>query len=414
MIRPVAVAIEQQKIAALPCRLLLDGAEEQILERLDTVADSNAQPATRRVCQAAFAAEAVISLAGNVLARAVARVHVVRAAQPIESVTIDIPTIALPQKRMQTFIGLEPKPGEVLENARFVFRPAADPIVILHAQQHTAVHRARQTPHVDGIDDVTEVKVTRRRWGVAREHLIILQFELMSSIPWLESDDPFPPVDHALIEPNGLLAAGADLSPERLLDAYARGIFPWFNEDDPVLWWSPDPRMVLFPRDLHVSRSLRRTIRSARFSVTLDQAFDAVMEGCAAPRRQQDGTWITGDMMTAYTRLAQLGFAHSVETWEGSELVGGLYGVAVGRVFYGESMFSRRSDGSKVALTYLARQLDRWKFVVIDCQMATGHLASLGAREIPRDDFLRYVRTGTAQPAVGGPWRLDDDLMTDL
>ena len=168
----------------------------------------------------------------------------------------------------------------------------------------------------------------------------------MSSIPWLDSDDPFPPVDHALIEPNGLLAAGADLSPERLLDAYARGIFPWFNEDDPVLWWSPDPRMVLFPRDLHVSKSLRRTIRSGRFSVTVDRAFDAVMEGCAAPRPQQDGTWITADMVNAYTRLAQLGFAHSVETWEGSELVGGLYGVALGRVFYGESMFSRRSDGS--------------------------------------------------------------------
>lgn len=236
----------------------------------------------------------------------------------------------------------------------------------------------------------------------------------MSSIPWLDSDDPFPPVDQALIEPNGLLAAGADLSPERLLDAYAHGIFPWFNEDDPVLWWSPDPRMVLFPRDLHVSRSLRRTIRSGRFSVTLDRAFDAVMEGCAAPRPQQDGTWITADMVTAYTRLAQLGFAHSVETWEGTELVGGLYGVALGRVFYGESMFSRRTDGSKAALTYLARQLDRWRFAVIDCQMATGHLASLGAREIPRDDFLRYVRAGTAQPAVGGPWRLDDDLMTGL
>ena len=236
----------------------------------------------------------------------------------------------------------------------------------------------------------------------------------MASIPWLDSRDPFPPVDHALIEPNGLLAAGGDLSPERLLDAYAQGIFPWFNEDDPVLWWSPDPRMVLFPRDLHVSRSLRRTIRAARFAVTLDTAFDAVMQGCAAPRPQQDGTWITAEMMSAYARLAQLGFAHSVETWEGDELVGGLYGVALGRVFYGESMFSRRTDGSKVALTYLARQLDRWSFVVIDCQMATGHLASLGAREIPRDDFLRYVRTGAAQPGVGAPWRLDDDLVADL
>ncbi len=154
------------------------------------------------------------------------------------------------------------------------------------------------------------------------------------SIPWLESGDPFPPVDQALIEPNGLLAAGADLSPERLLDAYARGIFPWFNEEDPVLWWSPDPRMVLFPRELHVSRTLRRAIRSHQFSVTFDRAFDAVVEGCAAPRSNQDGTWITVDMMSAYARLAQLGYAHSVEVWAGGQLVGGLYGVALGRVFY--------------------------------------------------------------------------------
>jgi leucyl/phenylalanyl-tRNA--protein transferase len=233
-------------------------------------------------------------------------------------------------------------------------------------------------------------------------------------IPWLDVRDPFPPVDQALIEPNGLLAAGGDLSPERLLDAYAHGIFPWFNEDDPVLWWSPDPRMALFPRDLHVSRSLRRTIRSGRFSVTLDRAFDAVMEGCAAPRPNQDGTWITPAMMSAYTHLAHLGYAHSVETWEGGELVGGLYGVALGRIFYGESMFSRRSDGSKVALAYLACQLDRWKFVLIDCQMATGHLASLGAREISRDDFLRHIRSGTALPGVSPRWTLDADLMTDL
>ena len=234
------------------------------------------------------------------------------------------------------------------------------------------------------------------------------------TIPWLQLGEPFPPVDQALVEPNGLLAAGGDLSPQRLLDAYTHGIFPWFNEDDPVLWWSPDPRMVLFPCDLHISRSLRRTIRARRFSVTFDRVFDAVMEGCAAPRRHQDGTWITSDMVMAYRRLAQLGFAHSVEAWEGSELVGGLYGVALGRIFYGESMFSRRSDGSKVALAHLARQLEQWKFVLIDCQMATGHLASLGAREIPRDDFLRHVKAGVAQPAIPAPWRLDDDLMTGL
>jgi leucyl/phenylalanyl-tRNA--protein transferase len=233
-------------------------------------------------------------------------------------------------------------------------------------------------------------------------------------IPWLDARDPFPPVDEALVEPNGLLAAGGDLSPERLLDAYAHGIFPWFNEDDPVLWWSPDPRMALFPRDLHISRSLRRRIRSGHYSVTFDRAFDAVMEGCAAPRRFQNGTWITDDMPIAYRRLAQLGFAHSVEAWKGNELVGGLYGVALGRVFYGESMFSRRTDGSKVALAYLTRQLDRWKFVLIDCQMATGHLASLGAREIPRHDFVSYVRTGIAQPGIRAPWQPDDDLMTGL
>ena len=216
------------------------------------------------------------------------------------------------------------------------------------------------------------------------------------------------------MEPNGLLAAGGDLSPERLLDAYARGIFPWFNEEDPVLWWCPDPRMVLFPRDLHVSRSLRRVMRSNQFAVTLDRAFDAVVQECAAPRANHDGTWITGDMMDAYARLADLGYAHSVEAWDGDELVGGLYGVALGRVFYGESMFSRRSNTSKVALAYLARQLDRWSFVVIDCQLATGHLASLGAREIARGDFLRHLRTGVAQPGVAAPWRIDDDLMTGL
>ena len=168
-------------------------------------------------------------------------------------------------------------------------------------------------------------------------------------IPWLGRRDPFPPVEEALDEPNGLLAAGGDLSPERLIDAYTRGIFPWFNDEDPVLWWSPDPRMVLFPRELHVSRSLRRVIRSGQFAVTLDRAFTDVVEGCAAPRANQDGTWITDDMALAYSRLAELGYAHSVEVWEGEALVGGLYGVAVGRVFYGESMFSRTNNASKVA-----------------------------------------------------------------
>lgn len=233
-------------------------------------------------------------------------------------------------------------------------------------------------------------------------------------IPWLGVRDPFPPVEDALSEPNGLLAAGGDLSPQRLLDAYARGIFPWFNDEDPVLWWSPDPRMVLFPGELHMSRTLRRTIKAGTFTVTLDRAFKAVIDGCAAPRAEQDGTWITGDMARAYLRLAELGHAHSVESWQHGELAGGLYGVAVGRVFYGESMFSRQSNASKVALAYLARQLERWNFELIDCQMSTEHLASLGAREIPRDEFLRGLGRGTARPAPPSPWTLDADLMRDL
>ena len=233
-------------------------------------------------------------------------------------------------------------------------------------------------------------------------------------IPWLGLRDPFPPVERALVEPNGLLAAGGDLSPARLLDAYGRGIVPWFNDEDPVLWWSPDPRMVLFPGELHLSRSLRRAIRSQEFTVTLDRAFHDVMEGCAGPRDNQEGTWITADMMRAYARMAELGHAHSVEAWADGKLAGGLYGVAVGRIFYGESMFSRRSNASKVAVSWLARQLDRWQFELIDCQMSTEHLASLGAREVPRADFLRRLKRGTALPPVPLPWVIDDDLMRDL
>ena len=226
-------------------------------------------------------------------------------------------------------------------------------------------------------------------------------------IPWLGARDPFPPVESALVEPNGLLAAGGDLSPQRLLDAYAHGIFPWFNEDDPILWWSPDPRMVLFTSELHVSRSLGRVLRSDTFTVTLDRAFGEVMRGCAEPRAGQDGTWITEEMFDAYARLAQLGAAHSVEVWAGDMLVGGLYGVAVGRVFFGESMFSRRSNASKVALAALTQQLARWRFALIDCQMSTPHLASLGAREIPRADFVRIIAKGAAQPPLPSPWHFD-------
>jgi leucyl/phenylalanyl-tRNA--protein transferase len=230
-------------------------------------------------------------------------------------------------------------------------------------------------------------------------------------IPFLKHHDPFPSVDRALRDPNGLLAAGADLSPERLLDAYVHGIFPWFGENDPVLWWSPDPRMVLFTEEVHVSRSLRKTIRSGRMQLTTDRCFSNVMEGCAAPRPGQDGTWITDEMMDAYGRLFELGYAHSVEAWLEDELVGGLYGVSVGRVFFGESMFSRVPDASKLALVALVKQIARWGFPFVDCQMSTGHLSSLGAREIPRASFVRQVRALAGQDGVRSPWRFDSDLL---
>lgn len=229
-------------------------------------------------------------------------------------------------------------------------------------------------------------------------------------IPWLGVDDPFPPVQSALREPNGLLAAGADLSRERLVDAYARGIFPWYGEGDPVLWWCPDPRMVLWVGEFHASRSLRRELHSRRFRVTLDAAFRAVMDGCAEPRDDDAGTWITEEMMSAYAGLAAAGHAHSVEVWDGKQLVGGLYGVALGRMFYGESMFSRRANASKIALAALVAQLQRWGFELIDCQMSTSHLASLGAREIPRNEFVGHVARLAAQPAAPSPWTLDEHL----
>lgn len=210
-------------------------------------------------------------------------------------------------------------------------------------------------------------------------------------IPWLTADAPFPPIRRALREPNGLLAAGADLSPERLLAAYRRGIFPWFSEGDPILWWSPDPRMVLFPEDFRITRSLAKTLRNGRHEVRVDTEFRAVMEACAAPRDGQDGTWITTTMMDAYSRMHDLGHAHSVETWIDGQLVGGLYGMAVGRVFYGESMFTRVRDASKIALAHLVALVVAKGFGMIDCQMVTNHLASLGARPIAREEFSARI-----------------------
>jgi len=230
-------------------------------------------------------------------------------------------------------------------------------------------------------------------------------------IALLVNNTPFPPVDQALREPNGLLAAGGDLAPGRLLDAYRHGIFPWFNVDEPILWWSPDPRMVLFPQEFKVSRSLRKTLRNKLYEVRADSAFEQVMRACAAPRDDQNGTWIHDEMVTAYTALHRMGYAHSMETWMDGELAGGLYGIAIGRMFYGESMFSLRTDASKIALAHLAMQLERWNFGMIDCQMNTRHLASLGAREIPRAEFISRLQELINYPDIASPWMLDHDLV---
>ena len=229
-------------------------------------------------------------------------------------------------------------------------------------------------------------------------------------IPWLDAGEPFPPASRALREPNGLLAAGGELSCERLIEAYRHGIFPWYSDGQPVLWWSPDPRMVLVPSELVISRSLRKRLRNAGFSLRVDTAFREVMEACAEPRYGQSGTWITEEMLAAYCGLHAAGMAHSVETWHEGVLVGGLYGVSLGRMFYGESMFTRATDASKVALAHLARQLTRWRFGMIDCQMQTAHLSSMGARTISRRDFLAALSELINYPTPTGPWRLDDDL----
>ncbi len=226
-------------------------------------------------------------------------------------------------------------------------------------------------------------------------------------LAWLGPEDPLPDPARAWQVPNGLLAASAQLSVARLIEAYRRGIFPWYTRGQPVLWWSPDPRMVLHLPELRVSRSLRKTLRAAlrdaRWRVTLDVCFERVMRECAAPRAGQDGTWITEDIRAGYGAMHRLGFAHSVEVWNDERLVGGLYGVAIGRMFYGESMFAREPDASKAALVALARMLEAHDFSVIDCQQSTRHLASLGAREIPRAAFLERVDELVRQPAPD--WR---------
>ena len=197
----------------------------------------------------------------------------------------------------------------------------------------------------------------------------------------------FPDVEQAMIDPEGLLAVGGDLSPERLIHAYQQGIFPWFSDDQPILWWSPNPRLVLFPEHLHVSRTMQKAMRNSTLEIRVDTAFLRVMHACSEPRPNQPGTWITDDMIDAYCQLHQQGIAHSIEAWDGPNLVGGLYGVAIGKVFFGESMFSRQDNASKIAFITFVQHFQRWGGKLIDCQVTTQHLSSLGAEEISRTEF---------------------------
>lgn len=232
----------------------------------------------------------------------------------------------------------------------------------------------------------------------------------------LRNDDPpedFPDPEQALDDPNGLLALGGDLSPPRLLAAYRRGIFPWYEDGQPIMWWSPDPRAVLLPGELHISRSLRRTLRSGRFMVSTDRDFVGVIAACAGLRAAQ-GTWITADMQGAYRQLHALGHAHSIETWLGNRLVGGVYGIAIGGVFFGESMFSTETDASKVALAALMKQLTGRGFRLLDCQLETPHLNSLGSRLMARRDFVRTVRELTRLPDHAGSWQAAPCPSTEL
>lgn len=230
-------------------------------------------------------------------------------------------------------------------------------------------------------------------------------------IPWLEKDEPFPNVSSALTEADGaagLLAAGADLSPERLLQAYRNGIFPWFSEGQPILWWSTDPRMVLFVDDFKISSSLKKTLKNihrsmhsnGRWRISFDQAFEDVMRACAAPRKGEVGTWISEDIIAGYASLHKQGYAHSAEVWLDGELVGGAYGVSIGTMFYGESMFTRVTDASKIALAYLIQFLKSQGVSMIDCQQQTAHLASLGATPIPRSAFIARLRQAIAAPQI--------------
>ncbi|MCR9160904.1 MAG: leucyl/phenylalanyl-tRNA--protein transferase [Nannocystaceae bacterium] len=219
--------------------------------------------------------------------------------------------------------------------------------------------------------------------------------------------------DPSQAEDEGLLAVGGDLSPERLVLAYQHGIFPWYSEGRPILWWCPRPRLLLLPEELRIGRSLRKAMRRAPYRISVDTAFSQVIDGCAkTPRPDQGGTWITSDMRAAYIELHRLGIAHSVEAWRGTQLVGGLYGLALGTAFFGESMFAHATDASKIAFATLVLQLQRWSFRLIDCQVVTDHLLRFGAREFALSDFLGRLEVATDEHHRRGPWRFDPDLVT--
>ena len=224
-------------------------------------------------------------------------------------------------------------------------------------------------------------------------------------VPWIESALDFPAVNTALAEPNGLLCVGADLAPQTIIAAYSRGIFPWFSDNQPILWWSPDPRMVLFPAEFKVSKSLAKTVNRKLFEIRFDSAFAEVISACSEPRQQGGGTWIVAEMQVAYAQLHALGVAHSIESWRDGKLVGGLYGLALGRMFFGESMFARETDASKVALVVLVDKLKRDGFELIDCQQETGHLASFGARPIARDNFVQRLKELINSNQMNSAWR---------
>lgn len=224
-------------------------------------------------------------------------------------------------------------------------------------------------------------------------------------IPWLDHQHVFPPLEQALTEPNGLLAAGGDLSLQRVLAAYRQGIFPWFMPGEPILWWSPSPRMVLYVDEFKVPKSLAKVVRHRQYQITFDTAFEAVMQGCAAPRGPETGTWISDEMLATYVALHEAGYAHSFECWMDGELVGGLYGMALGKMFFGESMFARRSDASKIAFVHAVNWLQSNGFSMIDCQMYTDHLARFGAREIERGEFVAKLKALLDAPEQLGPWQ---------